>query len=532
MAAMTPEQHYRKQTSTTHRKKWGQYFTPPNIASLMISWIAGCNPSSVLDPAVGLGIFPSMYHSVDEVAHTSWDVYDIDEAMVQCTKDRLDSSETIHFHQADFLEEDWEQMYDAVIANPPYLKMSTHQHKQAILSNFEEQLGLRLPGNTNMYNLFLLKGLHQLEKGGRAAFIVPSEFLNADYGKKIKQYLLDQKLLKYVVITDFQQNWFEDAITTSVILLCERNSSNDPVEFISMYSQEDLPNVHTYIAAQMDTTQPLGKRYSLDTLDATKKWRSYYQPSILRGLQHVKPFTEFGYATRGIATGANDFFCLRKSDIQGRHLSSSYWIPCITKAQQVKTPFFTNEHWQGLFEQHAPVTLLNLQPDKMLDDSIINYIQYGETHQFHLRYLTKHRSPWYKAEVRDPAPIWFRTFNRTKLQFVRNEAGIVHLTPFHSIYIHEKYQQDIPIIMAYFLTDIAEEILKESRREYGQGLVKFEPNDLNQSYVFDFDILTKREKNDIRHLYDQLRECPYLSEEWEIYQSKLNDYFKHLLATE
>ncbi|MYL34665.1 N-6 DNA methylase [Pontibacillus yanchengensis] len=531
MEAITPEHHYRKQTSATYRKQLGQYFTPPAIASLMVSWISECNPTSVLDPAVGLGIFPSMYQPLDERAQTTWNVYDVDEAMVKATKDRTDSPPSINLHHSDFLEEDWEHMYDAVIANPPYLKMSTHQHKQTILTTFEEKLRLRLPGNTNMYNLFLLKGLNQLHQGGRAAFIVPSEFLNADYGKKIKQYLLDQKLLKYILITDFQHNWFEDALTTSVILLCERDATNDSVEFISMYTQEDLPNVHTYIATQADHDQPLGKRYLFDSLDASKKWRVYYQPSLLKELQQVKPFTEFGYASRGIATGANDFFCLRRSDIQDRSLSSSYWIPCITKAHQVKTPFFTEKDWHGLFEQNAPVTLLNLQSDRTLDIPIANYIQYGETHQFHLRYLTKHRSPWYKAEVRDPAPIWFRTFNRTKLQFVRNEAGIVHLTPFHSIYIHEKYQQDIPIIMAYFLTDIAEEVLKESRREYGQGLVKFEPNDLNHSYVFDFDVLTTYEKNEIRFLYEQIRECPYLSEEWEVYQSKLNEYFMNLLST-
>ena len=40
-----------------HRSRYGQFFTPPNVARLMVEWVLQDKPAKVLDPAVGLGFF-------------------------------------------------------------------------------------------------------------------------------------------------------------------------------------------------------------------------------------------------------------------------------------------------------------------------------------------------------------------------------------------------------------------------------------------------------------------------------------------
>jgi len=496
----TLEQTYIQQTPLSYRRKKGQYFTPPHIADVMVEWLIPSQPSSLLDPAVGLGIFPRSLKERMPDTTLEWTTYDIDETFIHPLQ-----TSGLTMHHEDFLQSGWEEHFDGIIANPPYFKLRNYDKKEDMLRTFEKKLGFRLPGSTNIYNLFILKCLKQLKYRGRASFIVPSDFLNADYGQRIKSYLLEHKLLDYVVITDYQVSWFEDATTTSAILLCSREQTKQNVEFIYIQSDQQMKSFKEFLQNENAST-PFGKPYDYEELDPSIKWRHYYQESLLKTYRNLRPFNRFGKATRGIATGANDFFCLTEEQRKHWGLNTEVVLPCLTKAYQAGESFFTWEDWTSLKENNHYVYVLQVKQEDNQSKTVQSYIQYGEEQGFDQRYLTKHRNPWYKPELRDPAPILFRVFNRTKLKFIRNEANILHLTSFHGLYIHEDYQHDIDIIMAYFLTDVAENLMRESRREYGKGLLKFEPNDLNQSWVVDFDKITEEEKLQIRDLYARIRQ--------------------------
>lgn len=51
------EKGYIAQTSLEHRKNFGQFYTLDKIAEFMLKWVLQCNPSSVYDPAFGMGVF-------------------------------------------------------------------------------------------------------------------------------------------------------------------------------------------------------------------------------------------------------------------------------------------------------------------------------------------------------------------------------------------------------------------------------------------------------------------------------------------
>ena len=87
---------------------------------------------------------------------------------------------------------------------------------------FEERLGTPLDRLTNLYALFLLKIWEDLASGGRAAVILPAEFLNANFGEEIKERLL--RAIRPVGIAIFAPslNVFADALTTSAIVLLEK----------------------------------------------------------------------------------------------------------------------------------------------------------------------------------------------------------------------------------------------------------------------------------------------------------------------
>jgi adenine-specific DNA-methyltransferase len=163
------------------------------------------------------------------------------------------------------------------------------------------------------------------------------------------------------------------------------------------------------------------------------------------------------------------------------------------------------------------------------DRAVRRYIERGEETGASRRYLTRHRRPWYALENRPPAPILVTVFNRAGLRFVRNEAGVRNLTCFHSVYVNMLALSRIDILSAYFLTDVAREIFDDNRREYGGGLNKFEPNDLNDARVVDLDAVDGVTESAIGEAYKIYRGSVLRSEPDARALKRLNDLFSEIL---
>lgn len=111
----------------------------------------------------------------------------------------------------------------------------------------------------------------------------------------------------------------------------------------------------------------------------------------------------------------------------------------------------------------------------------------GENNEIHTGYITKNRKQWYKLEYRDYPYIMFGVFFRDKIKVIRNYTKIIPLTTFHNFYPNELGMKYIDKLFLFFLGDIGQDLLKLNRRVYGNGLFKFEPNDLNNIYCPDVD---------------------------------------------
>jgi adenine-specific DNA-methyltransferase len=131
------------------------------------------------------------------------------------------------------------------------------------------------------------------------------------------------------------------------------------------------------------------------------------------------------------------------------------------------------------------------------NENVKAYIGLGEKLGVNQKFLTSHRTPWYALENRPPSPIWVNVFNRNGLRFVRNEAEVRNLTTFHCLYLNMFAQNRADLFFAYLLTDVSRDVFRDNRREYGEGLEKFEPNDLNNSQVVNLDLITKGEEEEI-----------------------------------
>ena len=493
-----PELKYARLVPLEHRKKFAQFFTPCPVAELMASWLLGNeNLKTVLDPAFGLGIFSrALLSRKDDIRIKG---FEIDKRIFGRAAKEFADRKNVDLQMNDYLYGDWRNQYDGIICNPPYFKFHDYDNKSA-LREIESRLKCRLNGFTNLYTLFLLKSIHQLKPGGRCAYIVPSEFLNSGYGKLVKTYLLETGTLRHVIVIDFEENIFNDALTTASIILCAKDDETDGVRFTYVRSMEELDAVKKTVMTYPGTNDATAA-YSFAELDPEVKWRVYYQPSNGDRFKNLVPFSTFAKVVRGIATGANDYFTFNPSKARKYSIDERYLLPCVCKAVDVRGHFFTDSDFEELKQKEKKIFLLNVQD--LNDRHVRKYLRKGEDENIDKKHLTAHRHPWYALENRPPSPIWVSVFNRTGLRFVRNEAKVSNLTAFHCVYPQKQFRTDVPtdLLFAYLLTDTARHIFEDNRREYGNGLQKFEPNDLNKGKIPDLTTLSPSDKVRIMELY-------------------------------
>lgn len=527
---VAPEDAYTASVAETHRKSLGQFFTPAPVAEFMAGWVVN-NPAcrTILDPAMGLGIFFRAIHKLHPRADYDLVGYDVDPTILGAAQTLFKNSDgpKVRFVNKDYLFNGWSQRYDAIICNPPYFKFQDYVNRAAGLEEFKSRLGMSLSGFTNIYSMFILKSISQLPPGGRAAYLVPFEFLNADYGTVIKKHLLESKALRYVILFSSAENVFRNALTTSCILLFANDEHSQSVTFINARNAEDLQALSAPLARYPERVGE-GKQVRSSDLDPEVKWKAYYQKQSGEAYRNLVPLGTYAKVVRGIATGDNGYFTFDEEKKARHGIADRHLLPCLTRAAQARSNFFTGDDFETLRAKGSRVFLLNAVD--LTDEAVRRYVESGVEAGVDKKYLTSHRTPWHSLENRQPAPLLVTVFNRHGLRFVRNEAGVRNLTCFHSVYPNLFAAAKLDLLTAYLLTNVAQEIFKDSCREYGGGLNKFEPNDLNGASVVNLNAVHSGTARLVRQIYRDYRASVAGSRPDADALAKLDDIFLAVLA--
>lgn len=211
------ELRYANEIDNARRKEFGQFFTPPNVAALMADWITAVQPETILDPALGTGILVRSALTVMPCARVK--AFEKD-ALIARYAD-VGNPENVDIEIGDFLTSDFSS-YDAVIANPPYIRHRELVDQGTARSKISVAARAVIPRSANLYIYFVMKGVVQLRPGGRGAFLIPTEWMNANFSESFKAFLLEGDYLKDIVLFSGCSNVFSDALTTASILLVEK----------------------------------------------------------------------------------------------------------------------------------------------------------------------------------------------------------------------------------------------------------------------------------------------------------------------
>jgi adenine-specific DNA-methyltransferase len=483
-------------------RQLGQVATPEPIAALMAKWVVSAKPRTVLDPAAGLGGLLVACRHLDKQAK----LVGVERDLETLQRAKATAPNGAKLILADYLKSDGGN-FDSIIANPPYVKAHRLNYSEDDWCYFEERFGTPLDRLTNIYGLFLLKIWEDLAPRGRAAVILPAEFLNANFGEEIKERLL--RAIRPAALMVFAPSVavFEGALTTSAIVLFEKtHSPNVPAWVKRVDSIEEAQDFTAKLLAGIVVRADNGC-LALGALNPRDKWLNL----LLNGDSQVDSASfpnrvgDYFDCRRGIATGANDYFCLSQTEISGHRLTKGHVEPCITKAADADGLVFTREKFNALAARDRRCFLLN--PSRNEQD-VMRYLKLGEKQGIPRRHLPSHRPVWYLPENRGVADIWVGVFSRESVKFILNASGAKNLTCFHGLYAKPGCESLPPLMTLFLNSSGGRRAFSQVNRFYGDGLNKLEPKDVEDMPCPAMPVLSRDRSDQIVRKLTKLEKLP------------------------
>ncbi|KAE9658206.1 hypothetical protein EJD88_06325 [Pseudomonas sp. PB105] len=188
---------HRLKTSLSHKKNYGQFMTPPKIASYMSEKIFTTpvpHTLRILEPAIGTGVLLSAL--IDTLLTFNEKPIAVDVTAYE-TDITLKSSLTklkkflsrklkaygikLRFQIifSDFLLSNSKATYDLIITNPPFFKIKKDDERSIANNDV-------VHGQPNIYGLFMSKCADHLSPNGNACYLTPRSWTSGLYFKKLR----------------------------------------------------------------------------------------------------------------------------------------------------------------------------------------------------------------------------------------------------------------------------------------------------------------------------------------------------------
>lgn len=196
-------------------KELGQVMTPIEIVNHMIDLLSlteeQIKTCSFVDNSCGDGIFIKELLKRGVPSNHIF-ACDIDEEISQGVK-QLIPEKNFYFGSA-FDKVEWFNKFDYVIGNPPYVRI--HNIEES-MRNFLKKNYIFCFGMFDLYLAFYELGLKMLKPNGTLLYISPNSFCKSASGKKMREYIEQNKLLRY--FEDFENTKKFDNYSTYTCIM-------------------------------------------------------------------------------------------------------------------------------------------------------------------------------------------------------------------------------------------------------------------------------------------------------------------------
>lgn len=225
-------------------KRHGRYYTPATLAGFLAGRVAArigsAGPVRVLDPACGSGelLFAIRDALAGRLPGAPVELvgYDLDPAGLALARLRAAGSGVeAEWRQSDFLADCAglpAESFDAVIANPPYVR--TQQLGGAAAQALRGQFGLR--GRIDLTHPFVAALPRLMAPGGVLGLLCANRFLTTKAGANLRALLLAD--LTPVELYDLGDTKLFEAAVLPAVTIAVRGAARGECRYVSVYEEE------------------------------------------------------------------------------------------------------------------------------------------------------------------------------------------------------------------------------------------------------------------------------------------------------
>jgi hypothetical protein len=466
------------------RNKWGQFATAPDLALSIARYAHSLlegKPVRFLDPAIGTGSFYSaLLQAFPPERIEAATGIELDPPFSE-TAAALWGNTGLRVVTGDFTEQPLpSQRFNLILTNPPYVR---HHHLAASLKDrlrqqLAQSLHIDVSGLAGLYCYFLLLCHDWMEDGGLAVWLIPSEFMDVNYGVALRRYLTERVTLLHIhrfCPTDVQ---FTDALVSSAVVVFRKlPPAQDDAARFSFAGPIQRP--------QKEAMVPL------ETLRWSRKWTQF--PGGATTSAHGElTLGDIFSIKRGLATGANSFFILNEANAHQLDLPQRFLKPILPGPRYLARDIIEALP-SGAPDVSPRLYLLDCsEPEERIRTAwprLYEYLQRGRARNIHTAYLTSRRTPWYSQEQRPPAPFLCTYMGRASngkdpFRLIWNRSQATAHNVYLMLYPQGRLRNALiaqPGIQARVfqaLKRIKPSDLVSEGRVYGGGLHKVEPKEL------------------------------------------------------
>jgi len=232
------------ETANAVKEETAAFYTRQDVCFTMVNELPDCKAQKtirILEPSIGVGNFiPCLLKKYSDIPQVIIDVVDINNdslRIFQALLELLNVPEnfTINCIHDDFLLHNFPSMYDVVIGNPPYMKVSDKK----LLKQYKTQVFNK--ETSNIFSFFIEK---VLSLGSWVSLVVPKSLINAPEFKKTRD-LINSKHISTLI--DFGEKGFKGVKIETISFFCCTLEIPSQTKVISYITNDVITKDQSYI---------------------------------------------------------------------------------------------------------------------------------------------------------------------------------------------------------------------------------------------------------------------------------------------
>lgn len=236
-----------------NRKSHNQYFTPEFAVEKALYLVQNRNIKTILDPAVGNGVFLKIATKIWNNA-TLFGI-DIDKEIISGLKE-LNLSNSVFICSDSLSEKTWKLPivkeffsnggFDMVVGNPPFSSWFSRIETKEILSNYTlSYKNGELRRSQAIEILFLEIFIRIVKDGGFIVIVLPDGILSNPLYQYVREFIL--KNTKVLHIINLPRNVFKDTTAKTSILILQKCKESNLNYFVNIINLEKTGNINNAI---------------------------------------------------------------------------------------------------------------------------------------------------------------------------------------------------------------------------------------------------------------------------------------------